>query len=803
MPKAQKPYRTARGTHHGMAERPQRHFETGSPVTAADPRLAESLGLAPEAGDFVPSIGSTASAEALQQLLETGRPEFKGVDFVPHRPDRPEKFEGGKLFNLVSPFEPKGDQPQAIDVLMKGVKEGERTQVLLGVTGSGKTYTMAEVIQRTQRPALILAPNKTLAAQLYGEFKSFFPDNAVEYFVSYYDYYTPEAYVPRTDTYIEKDSSINEQIDRMRHSATRALLERDDVIVVASVSCIYGIGSVETYSTMTFELKRGGKVSQRALIADLVALQYQRTDVDFHRGTFRVRGDVIELFPAHYEDRAWRISLFGDDVESIHEFDPLTGEKFDDLEAIRVYANSHYVTPKPTLHQAVGGIKAELKTRLDQLNRGNRLVEAQRLEQRAMFDLEMLVATGVCSGIENYSRYLTGRKPGEPPPTLFEYLPDNTLVFVDESHVTVPQLGGMYRGDFRRKATLAEYGFRLPSCLDNRPLRFEEWNAMRPQTVCVSATPGPWEMQETQGVFAEQVIRPTGLVDPQVIVRPARTQVDDLIGEVKATAQQGYRALVTTLTKRMAEDLTEYLHEQGVRVRYMHSDIDTIERIEIIRDLRLGAFDCLVGINLLREGLDIPECALVGILDADKEGFLRSETSLIQTIGRAARNVEGRVILYADKITGSIERAMAETDRRRAKQTAWNQANGITPESVKREISDITNSIYERDRVTVDAGLSDDIATLGHNFEAVIGDLEERMKEAAGNLEFEEAARLRDEIKRLRSVEMAVVDDPSTRISVRGTTPTRLGGGTASRRFRGPSSRGGKAGTRAFKTNRS
>jgi excinuclease ABC subunit B len=803
MPKAQKPYRTARGTHHGMAERPQRLFETGSPVTAADPRLAESLGLAPEAGDFVPSIGSTASAEALQHLLETGRPEFKGVDFVPHRPERPEKFEGGKLFNLVSPFEPKGDQPQAIDVLMKGVKEGERTQVLLGVTGSGKTYTMAQVIQRTQRPALILAPNKTLAAQLYGEFKSFFPDNAVEYFVSYYDYYTPEAYVPRTDTYIEKDSSINEQIDRMRHSATRALLERDDVIVVASVSCIYGIGSVETYSTMTFELKRGGKVSQRALIADLVALQYQRTEVDFHRGTFRVRGDVIELFPAHYEDRAWRISLFGDDVESIHEFDPLTGEKFDDLEAIRVYANSHYVTPKPTLHQAVGGIKAELKTRLDQLNRGNRLVEAQRLEQRAMFDLEMLVATGVCSGIENYSRYLTGRKPGEPPPTLFEYLPDNTLVFVDESHVTVPQLGGMYRGDFRRKATLAEYGFRLPSCLDNRPLRFEEWNAMRPQTVCVSATPGPWEMQETQGVFAEQVIRPTGLVDPQVIVRPARTQVDDLIGEVKATAQQGYRALVTTLTKRMAEDLTEYLHEQGVRVRYMHSDIDTIERIEIIRDLRLGAFDCLVGINLLREGLDIPECALVGILDADKEGFLRSETSLIQTIGRAARNVEGRVILYADKITGSIERAMVETDRRRAKQTAWNQANGITPESVKREISDITNSIYERDRVTVDAGLSDDIATLGHNFEAVIGDLEERMKEAAGNLEFEEAARLRDEIKRLRSVEMAVVDDPSTRISVRGTTPTRLGGGTASRRFRGPSSRGGKAGTRAFKTNRS
>jgi excinuclease ABC subunit B len=800
MPKAPKPYRTARGTHHGMAERPQRHFET-DPVTAADPRFAETQGLKPE-DDYVPSPGSTASAEALQRLLESGRLEFKGVDFVPHRPKRPQKFEGGKPFNLVSPFEPKGDQPQAIDVLTKGIKEGERTQVLLGVTGSGKTYTMAQVIQRLQRPALILAPNKTLAAQLYGELKSFFPDNAVEYFVSYYDYYQPEAYVPRTDTYIEKDSSINEQIDRMRHSATRALLERDDVIVVASVSCIYGIGSVETYSTMTFELKRGGRVSQRALIADLVALQYQRSDVDFHRGTFRVRGDVIELFPAHYEDRAWRISLFGDEIEAIHEFDPLTGEKFDDLEAIRVYANSHYVTPKPTLHQAIGGIKSELKTRLDQLNRANRLLEAQRLEQRTMFDLEMLAAAGVCAGIENYSRYLTGRKPGEPPPTLFEYLPDNSLVFVDESHVTVPQLGGMYRGDFRRKATLAEYGFRLPSCMDNRPLRFEEWNAMRPQTVCMSATPGPWEMQETHGVFAEQVIRPTGLIDPAVIVRPARTQVDDLIGEVKATAQKGYRALVTTLTKRMAEDLTEYLHEQGVRVRYMHSDIDTIERIEIIRDLRLGAFDCLVGINLLREGLDIPECALVGILDADKEGFLRSETSLIQTIGRAARNIEGRVILYADKITGSIERAMAETDRRRAKQKAWNEANGITPESVKREIADITNSIYERDRVTVDAGLSDDIATLGHNFEAVLADLEERMKEAAGNLEFEEAARLRDEIKRLHSIEMAVVDDPTTRLPARALTPTRLGGGTANQPFRGPSSRGGKAGTRAFKTNR-
>jgi excinuclease ABC subunit B len=801
MPKAQKPYRTARGTHHGMAERPQRHFETESPVTTADPRLAEAF--AGKEEDYVPSAGALASAEALQRLLEEGRPEFKGVDFVPHRPERPQKSEGGKRFNLVSPFEPKGDQPQAIAELVKGAGEGERMQVLLGVTGSGKTYTMAQVIGRLQRPALILAPNKTLAAQLYGEFKSFFPKNAVEYFVSYYDYYQPEAYVPRTDTYIEKDSSINEQIDRMRHSATRALLERDDIIVVASVSCIYGIGSVETYSTMTFELKRGGRVSQRALIADLVALQYQRSDVDFHRGTFRVRGDVIELFPAHYEDRAWRISLFGDEIEAIHEFDPLTGEKFDDLEAIRVYANSHYVTPKPTLHQAIGGIKAELKLRLDQLNRANRLLEAQRLEQRTLFDLEMLAATGVCAGIENYSRYLTGRKAGEPPPTLFEYLPDDALVFVDESHVTVPQLGGMYRGDFRRKATLAEYGFRLPSCMDNRPLRFEEWNAMRPQTVCVSATPGPWELAEAHGVFAEQVIRPTGLTDPDVIVRPARTQVDDLIGEVRATTQKGYRALVTTLTKRMAEDLTEYLHEQGVRVRYMHSDIDTIERIEIIRDLRLGAFDCLVGINLLREGLDIPECALVAVLDADKEGFLRSETSLIQTIGRAARNVEGRVILYADTRTGSIERAIAETDRRRAKQRAWNEANGITPESVKREIADITNSIYERDRVTVDAGLSDDVATLGHNFEAVLADLEARMKEAAGNLEFEEAARLRDEIKRLRSIEMAVVDDPTARLPARASTPARLGGGTANQPFyRAPGSRGGKAGTRAFKTNR-
>ncbi len=675
------------------------------------------------------------------------------------------KMEGGKRFVMHSEFEPAGDQPTAIAELAQGVNERDQNQVLLGATGTGKTFTMAKVIEQTQRPAIILAPNKTLAAQLYGEFKGFFPENAVEYFVSYYDYYQPEAYVPRSDTYIEKESQINEQIDRMRHSATRALLERDDVIIVASVSCIYGIGSVETYGAMTQDLHTGREYDQRKVMADLVAQQYRRNDQAFQRGAFRVRGDSLEIWPAHLEDRAWKLSFFGEDLESITEFDPLTGEKTDTFEKIRVYANSHYVTPRPTMQQAVKGIKAELAQRLEQLVGDGKLLEAQRLEQRTNFDLEMLEATGVCNGIENYSRYLTGRAPGEPPPTLFEYIPDNAIVFADESHVSVPQIGGMYRGDYRRKFTLAEHGFRLPSCMDNRPLKFEEWDAMRPQSVFVSATPADWELEQSGGVFTEQVIRPTGLLDPQVEIRPVDMQVDDLLDEIRKTAENGYRVLATTLTKRMAEDLTEYLHEQGIRVRYMHSDIDTLERIEILRDLRLGAFDVLVGINLLREGLDIPECGLVAILDADKEGFLRSETSLIQTIGRAARNADGRVIMYADRITGSMDRAMRETDRRRAKQIAYNDEHGITPETVKKNVEDILAGVYKGDvdmnRVTAKV----DKPLVGANLQAHLDGLRDQMRKAAENLEFEEAARLRDEVKRLETVELAVADDPLARQS--------------------------------------
>ncbi|MEL6167595.1 MAG: excinuclease ABC subunit UvrB [Pseudomonadota bacterium] len=676
-----------------------------------------------------------------------------------------DKLEGGRSLVMQTEFKPAGDQPTAIAELTEGVLSGEQNQVLLGATGTGKTYTMAKVIETTQRPAIILAPNKTLAAQLYGEFKGFFPDNAVEYFVSYYDYYQPEAYVPRSDTYIEKEAQINDQIDRMRHSATRALLERDDVVIVASVSCIYGIGSVETYGAMTQDLRAGTDYDQRKVMADLVAQQYRRNDQAFQRGSFRVRGDSLEIWPAHLEDRAWKLSFFGEELEGITEFDPLTGEKTDSFDRIRVYANSHYVTPRPTLQQAMISIKKELRTRLDQLVSEGKLLEAQRLEQRTNFDLEMMEATGACNGIENYSRYLTGRAPGEPPPTLFEFIPDNAIVFADESHVSVPQIGGMYKGDYRRKFTLAEHGFRLPSCMDNRPLKFEEWDAMRPQSVFVSATPAAWEIEQTGGVFTEQVIRPTGLLDPEVEIRPVEMQVDDLLDEVRKVAANGYRTLVTTLTKRMAEDLTEYMHEQGIKVRYMHSDIDTLERIEILRDLRLGAFDVLIGINLLREGLDIPECGLVAILDADKEGFLRSETSLIQTIGRAARNADGRVILYADKMTGSMERALKETNRRRAKQTAYNEEHGITPETVKKNVEDVLAGLYQGDTDMARVTAQVEKPMAGANLQAVLEGLRAEMRKAAENLEFEEAARLRDEVKRLEAVDLAVADDPLARQS--------------------------------------
>ncbi|KSV79782.1 excinuclease ABC subunit B [Sinorhizobium sp. GW3] len=773
--------KSARGTSMGGSTDPKTRAAAGlNPVAGLDVSLED-------AAKLTSTSGVTATVEALSALIESGNPLFKdGKLWTPHRPARPPKSEGGVEIRMASDYQPAGDQPTAIADLVEGLNSGERSQVLLGVTGSGKTFTMAKVIEATQRPAVILAPNKTLAAQLYSEFKNFFPDNAVEYFVSYYDYYQPEAYVPRSDTFIEKESSINEQIDRMRHSATRSLLERDDCIIVASVSCIYGIGSVETYTAMTFQMSVGDRLDQRQLLADLVAQQYKRRDMDFQRGSFRVRGDTIEIFPAHLEDAAWRISMFGDEIDAITEFDPLTGQKTGDLKSVKIYANSHYVTPRPTLNGAIKAIKEELVHRLAELEKGGRLLEAQRLEQRTRYDIEMLEATGSCAGIENYSRYLTGRNPGEPPPTLFEYIPDNALLFIDESHVSVSQIGGMYRGDFRRKATLAEYGFRLPSCMDNRPLRFEEWDAMRPDTIAVSATPGSWELEQSGGVFAEQVIRPTGLIDPPVEVRSAKTQVDDVLGEIRETAAAGYRTLVTVLTKRMAEDLTEYLHEQGIRVRYMHSDIDTLERIEIIRDLRLGAFDVLVGINLLREGLDIPECGFVAILDADKEGFLRSETSLVQTIGRAARNVDGKVILYADQITGSMQRAMDETSRRREKQMAYNEANGITPESVKAKISDILDSVYEKDHVRADIsgvagkGFADGGHLVGNNLQAHLNALEKQMRDAAADLDFEKAARLRDEIKRLKAAELAAMDDPMAREEARSQEGGKRSGSSTS-----------------------
>ena len=658
-----------------------------------------------------------------------------------NRPD----LQGDADFHLESPFSPAGDQPQAIQSLVEGLKNGEHNQVLLGITGSGKTYTMAQVIQAVKRPTLILAHNKTLAAQLYAEMKTFFPHNAVEYFVSYYDYYQPEAYIPKTDTYIEKDSAINEQIDRLRHSATRHLLERRDVIVVSSVSCIYGIGDAESYSSMAFSLKKGDSVDLTEITRKLAELQYKRNDIAFERGCFRLNGDVLDIFPSHYEDLSWRVMLFGDEVEDIFEFDPLTGKKKMQLPEITVFPASHYVTPRPALSQAIKTIRQELKERIAYYNEHNQPLEAERISQRTRYDLEMMEATGSCKGIENYSRHLTGRKAGEAPPTLFEYLPPDALVFIDESHVTVPQIGAMYKGDRSRKTTLAEYGFRLPSCMDNRPLKFEEWNKMRPDTIFVSATPGPWELEQTKGVFTEQIIRPTGLLDPECIVRPVATQVEDLISECQLESAKGHRVLVTTLTKKMAEDLTDYLNENGVRAKYMHSDIDTLERIQIIRELRLGTFDVLVGINLLREGLDIPEVALVAILDADKEGFLRSSTSLIQTIGRAARNAEGRVILYADKMTGSLEYALTETNRRREKQIAFNLENHITPKGIKKEIPDLIKDFNDLtgQKVEKEDQITESVETL-----------KKQMLAAAENLDFERAAELRDKIKKLTDFEV-------------------------------------------------
>jgi len=655
-------------------------------------------------------------------------------------------------FKLVSDYQPAGDQPKAIAELVAGLRAHERDQVLLGVTGSGKTFTMAQIINTLQRPAMVMAHNKTLAAQLYSEMKSFFPNNAVEYFVSYYDYYQPEAYVPKTDTFIEKDSSINEQIDRMRHSATRSLLERKDVIVVASVSCIYGIGSRDTYSEMVLHLSAGQTLPQTMLVKKLIELQYERNDIDFSRGHFRVRGDSLDVFPSHYEDAGWRISYFGDEIESISEFDSLTGERKAKLESVSIFANSHYVTTKPTLERSIKEIKLELKDRLARLYAEHKLVEAQRLQQRTEFDLEMLVETGMCKGIENYSRFLAGTKPGEPPPTLFQYLPEDALLFIDESHVTVPQIGGMYNGDKARKTTLVEHGFRLPSALDNRPLKFEEWEGRRPQTIFVSATPGKWEMERTQGAFVEQVIRPTGLTDPVYEIKPVATQVDDLLAECHDKIKAGQRILVTTLTKRMAEELCDYMNEAGIAVRYLHSDVETLERIEIIRDLRLGKFDVLIGVNLLREGLDIPECGLVAILDADKEGFLRSATALIQTIGRAARNIDSKVILYADRITNSMKIALDETDRRRSIQEAYNKEHGITPQSIRKHVGEIIESVAEADYYTVDTKSKKyDVKDDGKDIDKYILKLRNKMLEAASDLEFEEAARLRNIITKLEA----------------------------------------------------